>query len=165
MRRIALRRRPGGGYDVTGPVFATGFGEQDPLGTASGRAARSTSRCGGPARRARSSPDTTPESVRFLRVLKLAGLGGDKASPSTEPQAQRRPAPGGATPAPIQDALHAGERHDRGDGPPLNAEQVEALMDLTNWAFNGVAPDHPQYEGRLAAGAAQALERHGRRAA
>jgi hypothetical protein len=28
-----------------------------------------------------------------------------------------------------------------------------------------VGPDHPQYEGRLAAWAAQALERHGRRAA
>jgi hypothetical protein len=47
----------------------------------------------------------------------------------------------------------------------LNAEQVEALMDLTSWAFNGVGPDHPQYEGRLAAWTAQALERHGRRAA
>ena len=36
VRRIALRRRPGGGYDATGSVFATGFGEQDPLGTAIG---------------------------------------------------------------------------------------------------------------------------------
>ena len=36
MRRISLRRRPGGGYDATGSVFATGFGEQDPLGTAIG---------------------------------------------------------------------------------------------------------------------------------
>jgi glucose/arabinose dehydrogenase len=36
LRRIELRRRPGGGYDATGSVFATGFGEQDPLGTAIG---------------------------------------------------------------------------------------------------------------------------------
>ena len=35
-------------------------------------------------------------------------------------------------PAHIQDALHAGERHDRGEGPPLDEEQVEALMDLTS---------------------------------
>jgi glucose/arabinose dehydrogenase len=36
LRRIDLRRRPGGGYDATASVFATGFGEQDPLGTAIG---------------------------------------------------------------------------------------------------------------------------------
>jgi glucose/arabinose dehydrogenase len=36
VRRIELRRRPGGGYDATDSVFATGFGEQDPLGTAIG---------------------------------------------------------------------------------------------------------------------------------
>jgi glucose/arabinose dehydrogenase len=36
LRRIELRRRPGGGYDAIGSVFATGFGEQDPLGTAIG---------------------------------------------------------------------------------------------------------------------------------
>jgi glucose/arabinose dehydrogenase len=36
VRRIELRRRPGGGYDATGSVFATGFGEQDALGTAIG---------------------------------------------------------------------------------------------------------------------------------
>ena len=71
-------------------------------------------------------------------------------------------------PAHIQDALRAGELHDRGEGPPLTADQVEALMELTSWAFNGVAPDHPQYEVRLAAWTAQALarrDRHGRRAA
>ena len=68
-------------------------------------------------------------------------------------------------PAHIQDALRAGERHDRGEGPPLTADQIEALMDLTGWAFNGVAPDPPQYEGRLAAGAAPGVERHSRRAA
>jgi hypothetical protein len=38
-------------------------------------------------------------------------------------------------------------------------------MDLTSWAFNGVAKDHPQFEGRLAAWKAQVQERHGRRAA
>jgi glucose/arabinose dehydrogenase len=36
VRRIALRRRPGGGYDAVDSVFATGFGEQDPLGVAIG---------------------------------------------------------------------------------------------------------------------------------
>jgi hypothetical protein len=68
-------------------------------------------------------------------------------------------------PAHIQAALLAGERHDRGEGPAVNDEQVEALMDLTSWAFNGVAPDHPQFDVRLAAWTAQALERHDRRAA
>lgn len=36
VRRIALRRRPGGGYDATASLFASGFGDQDPLGTAIG---------------------------------------------------------------------------------------------------------------------------------
>jgi glucose/arabinose dehydrogenase len=36
LRRIELRRRPGGGYDARSAVFASGFGEQDPLGTAIG---------------------------------------------------------------------------------------------------------------------------------
>jgi glucose/arabinose dehydrogenase len=36
VRRIALRRRPGGGYDATPSPFASGFGDQDPLGTAIG---------------------------------------------------------------------------------------------------------------------------------
>jgi hypothetical protein len=65
----------------------------------------------------------------------------------------------------IQDALRAGERHDRGEGPPLTPEQVEALMDLTAWAFNGVPRDHPQFESRLSAWTAQVLERHGHRTA
>jgi hypothetical protein len=68
-------------------------------------------------------------------------------------------------PGHIQEALRAGELHDRGEGPPLTEAQVEALMDLTSWAFNGVATDHPQFEGRLAAWTAQVLERRGRRAA
>jgi hypothetical protein len=66
-------------------------------------------------------------------------------------------------PTHIQDALRAGERHDRGQGPPLTPEQVEALMDLTSWAFNGVAHDHPQFESRLAAWTAQVVERHDQR--
>jgi hypothetical protein len=66
-------------------------------------------------------------------------------------------------PAHVQEALRAGERHDRGEGPPLTPEQVEALMDLTSWAFNGVARDHPQFEARLAAWTAQVLERHDQR--
>jgi hypothetical protein len=65
----------------------------------------------------------------------------------------------------IQEAVHAGELHDRGEGPALNEAQVEALMDLTSWAFNGVAQDHPQFEGRLAAWTAEVLQRHDRRAA
>ena len=62
----------------------------------------------------------------------------------------------------IREAVEAGKRHDRGDGPPLTPEQVEALMDLTSWAFNGVPHDHPQFEDRLAAWIAQVLERHAR---
>ena len=65
----------------------------------------------------------------------------------------------------IQDALRAGEQHDRGEGPPLTPEQVEALMDLTSWAFNGVPRDHPQFESRLSAWTDQVLERHGHRTA
>ena len=68
-------------------------------------------------------------------------------------------------PAHIQDALRAGELHERGEGPPLDEAQIEALMDLTSWAFNGVPADHPQFEGRLAAWTAQVLERQGLRAA
>ena len=68
-------------------------------------------------------------------------------------------------PAQIQEALRAAELRDRGEGPPLSGAQVEALIELTSWAFNGVAPDHPQYESRLAAWSAQSRERHGRRAA
>ena len=36
LRRIELRRRPSGGYDASDSVFATGFADQDPLGTAIG---------------------------------------------------------------------------------------------------------------------------------
>jgi hypothetical protein len=68
-------------------------------------------------------------------------------------------------PSHIQDALRAGEIHDRGEGPPLTPEQVEALMDLTSWAFNGVPHDHPQFEQRLAAWTAQTLEHHDHRSA
>ena len=68
-------------------------------------------------------------------------------------------------PTHIQDALQAGELHDRGEGPALNDEQVEALMDLTSWAFNGVAPDDPEFEARLAGWTAQVLSHHRQRAA
>jgi glucose/arabinose dehydrogenase len=36
VRRVSLRRRPGGGYDATATVLASGFGPQDPLGVALG---------------------------------------------------------------------------------------------------------------------------------
>jgi glucose/arabinose dehydrogenase len=36
LRRVALRRLPGCGYDADVSVFATGFADQDPLGTAFG---------------------------------------------------------------------------------------------------------------------------------
>jgi hypothetical protein len=65
----------------------------------------------------------------------------------------------------IQEALRAGERHDHGEGPPLTPEQVESLMELTSWAFNGVPHDHPEFEARLAAWTNQVLERHAERAA
>jgi hypothetical protein len=65
----------------------------------------------------------------------------------------------------IREALVAGDLHDRGEGPPLTPEQVEALMELTSWAFNGVPQDHPEFEERLAEWTGQVLERHGQRAA
>jgi len=65
----------------------------------------------------------------------------------------------------IREALRAGDLHDRGEGPPLTPEQVEALMELTSWAFNGVPQDHPEFEARLADWTAQVLERHAERAA
>jgi hypothetical protein len=65
----------------------------------------------------------------------------------------------------IREALVAGDLHDRGEGPPLTPEQVEALMELTSWAFNGVPQDHPEFEERLADWTAQVLERHGQHAA
>jgi hypothetical protein len=68
-------------------------------------------------------------------------------------------------PVHIREALRARELHDRGEGPPRTEAQVEALMDLTSWAFNGVAKDRPQFEGRLAVWKAQVQERHDRRAA
>jgi hypothetical protein len=49
-------------------------------------------------------------------------------------------------------------------GPALTPEQVEALMELTSWAFNGVPQDHPEFEERLAVWTAQVLERHAERA-
>jgi glucose/arabinose dehydrogenase len=36
VRIVGLRRRPGGGYDATASPFATGFGDQEPLGVAIG---------------------------------------------------------------------------------------------------------------------------------
>jgi hypothetical protein len=58
----------------------------------------------------------------------------------------------------IQEALIAGELHDHHHGPALTPAQVEALMDLTSWAFNGVPHDHPDFESRLAEWTAQVLE-------
>ena len=99
-------------------------------------------------------------------MLKLGALRGDTCPVSDTPRKLKVDwPPVERMPAHVQDALRAGERHERGDGPPLSAEQIEALMDLTSWAFNGVAPEHPQYEARLTAWAAQAVARHGRRAA
>jgi hypothetical protein len=71
--------------------------------------------------------------------------------------------PADRLPPHIQDALRAGELHDRGAGPPLTRAQVEALMDLTSWAFNGVAAEHPEFEARLAAWTAEVVERRERR--
>ena len=99
-------------------------------------------------------------------MLKLVEVGGDTALTVRETRKLNVEwPPVDRMPVHIQDALRAGERHDRGEGPPLNEAQVEALMDLTSWAFNGVPADHPQFEGRLAAWTAQVLERQGRRAA
>jgi hypothetical protein len=56
----------------------------------------------------------------------------------------------GRLPRRVQAALIAAEAHLRGAGPPLTLAQVEALVELTGWAFNGVEADHPQFETRLA---------------
>lgn len=66
-------------------------------------------------------------------------------------------------PGHIQEALIAGEVHDHHGGPPLTPAQVEALMDLTSWAFNGVPHDHPEFEWRLATWTGQVLERQAER--
>lgn len=68
-------------------------------------------------------------------------------------------------PGHIQEALIAGEVHDHHGGPALTSTQVEALMELTSWAFNGVPHDHPDFESRLAEWTEQVLERHSSRAA
>ena len=157
VRRIELRRRPGGGYDASGSVFATGFGEQDPLGTAIGPGGALYVTLFGTGAVVRFFPGYRPLSPcaicpKCSSPSAFAAIHGDMRENRKLnvdwPPVERMPAH-------IQDALHAGELHDRGEGPALNDEQVEALMDLTSWAFNGVAPDHPQFEVRLAAWTAQ----------
>ena len=59
----------------------------------------------------------------------------------------------------IQAAIAAQESRPRALAPA----EVEALVELTAWAFNGVAPDHPQFEERFAAWCREATERHARR--
>jgi hypothetical protein len=71
--------------------------------------------------------------------------------------------PADRLPAHIQEALRAGDLHDAGQGPPLTPAQVEALMDLTSWAFNGVPAEHPEFEARLAEWTAEVVERRERR--
>jgi hypothetical protein len=73
--------------------------------------------------------------------------------------------PADRLPEHIREALVAGDLHDRGLGPPLTPEQVEALMELTSWAFNGVPQDHPEFEERLSDWTAHVLERHAARVA
>jgi hypothetical protein len=65
-------------------------------------------------------------------------------------------------PAHIRDALAAGARREDG-GRQLSMAEVEALLDLSSWAFNGVAPEHPQFEVRFEAWYLEATERHARR--
>lgn len=58
----------------------------------------------------------------------------------------------------IQDAVAAQEA-----GRELSPDEVEALVDLTGWAFNGVSSEHPDFEQRFAAWCRDATERHARR--
>jgi hypothetical protein len=62
----------------------------------------------------------------------------------------------------VRAAIAAQEDYERG-GRGLTAAEVEALVELTAWAFNGVAPDHPQFEERFAAWCREATERHAQR--
>ena len=98
VRRIELRRRPGGGYDASGSVFATGFGEQDALGTAIGPGRRALPHAVRHRRRGALLPRLWP-LIRAIcpEVLKLDRVGGDTAVyHAREPQAQRRLAAHGA---------------------------------------------------------------------
>ena len=72
--------------------------------------------------------------------------------------------PADRLPAPVADAVRAAERHARG-GPPPSVAQTAALVELTSWAFHGVAPGHEAYEDRLSAWIAGVQARHGARAA
>ena len=80
VRRIELRRRPGGGYDASASVFATGFGEQDALGTAIGPGGALYVTLFGDRRRRALLPRLRP-LIRAIsvEVLKLRGVRGDTA--------------------------------------------------------------------------------------
>jgi hypothetical protein len=65
-------------------------------------------------------------------------------------------------PAHIRAALAAEGRREAG-GRALSMAEVEALVDLSSWAFNGVAPEHPQFEQRFESWCLEATERHARR--
>ncbi|HEU4979148.1 MAG TPA: hypothetical protein VFT42_09665 [Solirubrobacteraceae bacterium] len=58
----------------------------------------------------------------------------------------------------VQDAMAAKEA-----GRELAPHEVEALVDLTGWAFNGVSVEHEQFEERFAAWSHEATARHARR--
>jgi hypothetical protein len=60
-------------------------------------------------------------------------------------------------PAHVRSAIAAQE-----EGRQLSAADIEALVELTAWAFNGVAPDHPQFEQRFSAWCREATARHAR---
>lgn len=58
----------------------------------------------------------------------------------------------------VRDAMAAAARH-RAGGPPLAPEHVQALIELSAWTFNGVPPDDPRFETRLAEWSEQAEAR------
>lgn len=60
----------------------------------------------------------------------------------------------------IQAAVAAQE-----SGRELTPVEVEALVDLTGWAFNGVSAEHPQFEERFEAWSREATSRQARRLA
>lgn len=81
----------------------------------------------------------------------------------------RRADPGDVPPERLPDhirrALAAQARYDAGDGPEPSSLEVEALIDLTGWSFNGVPADHPEFERRFAEWSERATARHRRRLA
>lgn len=65
----------------------------------------------------------------------------------------------------IRRALSTQAGYEAGEGPEPSTLEVEALIDLTSWSFNGVRADHPDFERRFTAWSERVTERHRQRLA